>query len=1204
MPFDSAAISQLTGMYQQQSMHSLAYSQQIGMGSGQFGDRMMGGAMNAAGAIGSPAMSAMGTLAPMGISAGLGLGIGASTGIGLPIAAGVSAMQYAGSQMYTGAQQQQSLNAGMRGSFGFQNQYGGQGFGRADMSQVGGMVRSMSEQIGPGGQMASFSELSSIASKMGGMGLAQGVKDVQEFSKKFKETITALKTMAKDLGTSLEGAMEFAQQARGSGVFGMNNAAKFTSMARGTAATSGLAMSEVTSMANIGSQISRSIGGLGRQGAVAGMKTIGQIGTAQQMGILSDEDIYNVTGQTGAEGRQAFAASQMQKSGSFLQSGKGRRMLASMADKNGQLDATGVMMMMSGGMGVQETMSMDKQRVTGAGAPVNRANFIRNEGRLRGQALQEFGAFLPGMQMMQWAQSKGVDVNNMDDRSMLFMQRQLGMGRDEADQAVKMAQNMPRIMEEMRVRQNKDSFMQDYSQSRKGAGIEGLKTRFENARDTVNSKLQKIGQDFFNEGSETIEAFVSKLTGDYKQRFSDEAYNAYRASSMGGSKLASQNFDKYVGKGGLSSGGLGASGIEGFTRGANLSGGRGDTTNNALRGALGDFAGSKLDYLMRGESDASRFSKAGYNVTAKDNAGLSKQLQHFGDIARAASEPADNKYLALGASQPDWIRDGLASGSIAGSGTQRLSSFGDMLNQKGTQAQKDAWNNAKSDSERARIMNGMAQGSGMGAQGGAMALPSATSAFFGNGMTEGQRRDAFAKSFAGDSTANKVGRGLGAGIGAALSGGILSGLGGRIGANLLGDRGRDQALGGFLDSAEASSLVGDLHSSDARTRDAAKLSAQQQMANIQLKKSSGGKLTDDEKAKLIGLGGLMAASEYEAAVLTAGGDPSKLPKGTLEKIAAKFGVSADQIPKMAAASKEIEAQKARENLRGLAIQVGGESEKRLKQLTDAGVARYENGQIVVDPARMSKMGKQSQGIAQALLHATSLEQQASVSAKNNDLQTAYADLTGARDARAATGDTLASMSVAEKRKVAMELSKGGLNEEARGILASAASQDRITKLNRKKGDLTAVSTALGIELDADTMKAMKGATAEEKAKLISQSSGMKGGLSESDLTNVFKDLSSKGGGGKAAQILQALQSTPDFQKGMHDKLEEKQRNENPLQDAMAKSLDDIAKNNQKQVDLLKVIGMHTGDAAADIKKLNSDGESGTKTAEQPGKPGK
>jgi hypothetical protein len=1200
MPLDSSQVAQMTGMYQGMAMNQMAYSNQIGMGGpppigggygGAYGDRMMGSAMNTASAIGGPAASAFGALAPMGISAGLGLGMAASTGIGIPFAAGAAGAQYAGSQMYTGAQQQQALNSSLRGNYSFQNQQGGQGFNRADMSQIGSQMRTMSGEFGPGGQIASFGELSGIAAKMGGMGLAQGVKDVQEFSKKFKETVIALKTMAKDLGTTLEGAMEFAASAKGSGIFGMTNAQRFTSAARGTAAAGGLAMSEVTSMANIGSQISRSIGGLGRQGAMAGMKTIGQIGTAQQMGVLSEEDIYNVTGQTGAEGRQAYAANSMVKAGGFLQSGKGRRLLASIAGKDGSLDEAGVAELMGGGMSIAETMKRDNTMKSSVG----RANFIRNEGRLRGAALQEIGAFLPALQLKEWAESKGVDINNMDDRSMLFAQRQLGMGRDEVDQAVKMASNLPQIMQEMKQRQSKDAYMQSYAQSRQGMGVEGVKQRLNQAKETVNNKLQKLGQDFFNDGSEAIDGFINKLTGAYTQKFSEETEKAYRNMSLGsGSKSANSEMAKFGGMGPGSSSlkGLGSGPAGGLAAFNTRPGG---TVAGLMGGMVGGFGGAMLSSkVLGGLSDADRFKAAGWDTGgAKSNKGLSQMLSDFGDISRAANEPASDKYLAMGGKNAAWVDDAITSGSVSGTGKSRLDAFGKTLLDKGTPEQQAAWKNA-SEPERARMMTALTSSRGISGEGGRMSIPDIQSAMMGSQMTESQRREAMAAAFTGRGTDQKgglIGGALGMLAGSALGpigGAIGSALGGWLGNKVSGDSDRARALGAFLDSKEATNLYSGLR---AGGEDAmrARAKAVNDIADLKSK----GNLGAEDTARLQGLQGSLAAADYDAAMAAGGG---KVSKDALNAIATKYGLAPDQVVSASNAGSDIERGKVRENVRGMLMSVGGQSEKRMKALSESGVASFEGGKVTLKSAAL---GGQAKSVAERLLRATMQEADAGHRAANGDLQGGYDEGRSALDTRMGVGDELNNATVAQKRDIAKSLARAGLGDESSMVFGMASAEDRLKKQTRRRGADAAVAGSLGITLDDDMKKAMKGASAEEKAKIISQAGGITNASNTADIAKALQNIAA-GKTGSAASLIQQVQGSTSYTDAQKEKQMKEAESKDPLMSAVRDSTKKTADFLEQLVTGGKALNVNI---AQDNSKNTPDGESGTAGAPQPGKPG-
>ncbi len=496
------------------------------MVSGTAAETLAGGIMSRGAAVGAPLMSgAMGMMGldplSLGIRAGTAaygsgmVGMAGAAGIGLgvaaPLAIGGIAASYAGNQMMHGAQQQMGLNQSLRSGYNFINGQGGMGFTSQQGFQIGSQIRSMTHDIGPAGEMHGFEELSKIAGNMGRMGFAQNVRTVEDFRNKFKETMETLKKVAHDIGSTLEDAMKFVQSMKGSGIFRTADQLKMSGDIRMAAVTGGIATSEVSAMANIGSQVSRSVGGLGRQGAFGGIRAIEQIGQAQRLGILSEEDVYNATGLSGAEGRQALATSQMQRSASFLRGGRGRRFLASIAGENGELNEDAVAEWMQGGVGTGRTMELAHRNLRGVG----RANFIRNEGRLRGAALEQFGGMAQTMAYSQWLGSRGYDPNGMDDRAMLAFQRFSGMGRDEADAAIKQVQGLPEML---RARQEESRGLgraDELQRRRETTGIAGLEKKIDHAKHAVNSALEQAGSRILQAGQENIEKWFNEIMGIY-----------------------------------------------------------------------------------------------------------------------------------------------------------------------------------------------------------------------------------------------------------------------------------------------------------------------------------------------------------------------------------------------------------------------------------------------------------------------------------------------------------------------------------------------------------------------------------------------------------------------------------------------------------------------------------------------------------------
>lgn len=1220
MPISSSEIAAMNGGFMSQSMGQMQYASMIGQGgsiygtgAGNTGDSIMGGAMNRAGAIGSPLMSgAMGMLGldPMslGLRAGMsafgsGAGLGgaalAGAGVALPVMAAGAGIHYAGSQMFTGAQQQMAMNNVLRQSFNFRNASGGQGFDRSQMSGIGSMMREMSHQMGPGGEIASVSELTQLAGKMGQMGMAQGVRDVKEFGTRFKEMVKTLKSMAQDLGTTLEGAMEFAQAAKGSGVFGMSRTAGFTSAVRQASVTGGLAVSEVTGAASIGSQIARSVGGLGRQGAMAGVRTIGQIGTAQQMGVLSEEDIYNATGLSGAEGRQAFAASQMQRSASWLQTGRGRRMLASMADKNGTLDESRVEQLLTGGMGIAETMSADQQQL----GKVGRANFIRNEGRLRGAAMERLGAFLPAMQLTQWAQSKGIDINNMDDRSMLFAQRQLGMGRDEMDAAMKMVHNMPQIIEAQRRGAADDQYFQQLGQSRKQRGIEGVKNRFDQAKELVNSKLQKVGQDIFNQGAEQIDAFFNKLTGAYVETYSRDVDDQYRAMRGGSASAGARAFG--LGGGGIgrsarmfgSGPGIGAGGGAGglfaqMSAGSNLNlhdallghGASPGGVRGALEGAVGitglRAAGNLGGFLLQGQSDMSRLSEAGFNMSGvNSDATAQAKLNSIQAMRRAAATGFSEGQVKMGAANGDWIRKAYARDEVTGSAEKRMDSFGAAIMSGGSAEMKAAWAAAKTPEQKAQLMANLERGAGIkgeGAIAASLALPEGLRGIeTGKFDSVGAENRAYAHAL-GIGTQKSMGEKVLGGVIAGTASGLLNmipGMGALTGlgtmafqkqinewgagmaGRITGSADKEQATGEFLKGAQGRDLITGLLSGDRETAEAARRGLATDLAS-----NPKDPLREVKQA-------MLDSSDYYNEVVKNGGKPlSDAQKKAWEK--ANPGRSADQAEQGLRGMVQVLDSNQKRDLARAARRAQSDANKQADKLSGLGIYDAASGGLTAaKAAELTKMGGNATQLANLSLGQMKNELALSGSEAGAEGDRALFGAIGKSGEQISS--LLAGMSVAEKRKFAAAMSGSEVGSEAG---RSASMQARLASLSRRGGTAGAAAQILGVEGFSKDQLAKMDLTGGGAAALLAGA-----GITDKSIVSQLQQ-GAKAGQGGLAEALRHIVESPEFREAQKKKQMENAENNDPLQAA-------IKKNGEKANQLLEALVKSNQQAANELAKL-------------------
>jgi hypothetical protein len=454
-----------------------------------------------------------------------------------------------------GMQQQQALNQQLRQNFRFVNQQGGYGFTAGGAGQIGQFMHRQVGQMADVGEQTTFEELGRLAQGMARMGMAQGVRDAKDFTDRFKKMLNSVKEIAKEMGTSLEEAQKVMGGLRQVGIFQPGQAVAASRAIRQGAAAGGLATSEVTGMMNVGAQFSRMIGGRGAAGAVAGANAITNLGVAQQLGIISEEDIYESTGLTGAEGRRAWTQQRLQGTAQFLRSNFGRRLVASMAGERGQLDPASVARFAAGGVSTGETMRMAHEGVRRAGG---QAGFMRYEGRMRGELMRQFGADLPVMAVRGWLEERNLLVNEVRDRDMLGLQKVLRrggvrVGQVELEQMVEQARELPRIMAERRRSGEEQQWAENITRKRRGRGIEGLKRDLEAARTKVQSSLQEAGSSFYQGGAEMIERFVNRLADNYVATYRkdvDQAFQTVRRGGPAGETALARTFGLTRGAGG------------------------------------------------------------------------------------------------------------------------------------------------------------------------------------------------------------------------------------------------------------------------------------------------------------------------------------------------------------------------------------------------------------------------------------------------------------------------------------------------------------------------------------------------------------------------------------------------------------------------------------------------------------------------------
>lgn len=1208
MPLSSSQIAQLNGSFTQQYLQNMQFASMIephGYNFGGYNTRgqaegLAARALNTSSAIGAPAaalgLGLMG-LDPLsmglragGAAMGSGFGLGGAAmvgvGVGGGMTAGMAALGYMGNQVMAGAQQTQQFNNQMRSSYAFFNPNGehGRGFSSSDLRDISGSIRSMSGgniggqfggtssqfDLGPG-----FNELGRLAANMGRMGLADGVRNAKEFTEKFREMMKSVKTIAEDMGTTLEEAQKVMASMKGSGVF--KNQAGVGNAIRGASVAGGLATTEVTGMMNIGSQVSRMFGGTGRQGAMGGIRAIEQVGMAQQIGALSEEDIYQATGLTGAEGRRAMAQQNLIQTGSFLKSAKGRYLLASLAGKNGELDQSSVNDFLTGGMGVNDTRQAAQRNL----GRIGRANFIRNEGRLRGAVMEEFGGLAPAMAMMGWAQGKGIDINSMGDREMLFMQRQMGLGRDEADALVKMTRRLPELLQQRRTSREDDQMVREHGLRAQNSGIAGVKRRLEAARDKVNNEMQKVGQDILNVATDSISAWGNRLAGTYEEHAITGIREAHRAAMMGGRGGAALT-RSLVGNGGFIRN-LGGHGIEG------------------LGGPHEDVGQSRYRERVQDLQFAARLGTAG-----SMDAGLQKLVQGNSlDLQRAYADELSE----LG-------------------GEDRMAGFKRRFGKNTELGRRFREMDARGQAEFMQQMEGQINIKN-GRLSETFQVPGLPELRGGGGpRTEAERQELAGRAMLGlgRGTGARVAEGAGSALGAILGttlgplGTAAGALFGKKGGRMVGDfieemtgsAKRARAAGAFLDDPEMRRIAFDALSG-AEGSEAKMLGAVSNIRGLAAERGGMDKLTEEEKGRLGALETVRLTADLMK-VANAKGGVDKMSPADWDRLIAKrkrvvsemggdpSEVTRESILANAQGVQGAASEQRKEIVQQLASQVGRSARQEMQALQAGGIARLatpigplQAGQKRVEQLELtsdaaSKLRKTGGEAAYQAAQLAMAVQTYGLRAGQAGTDEERAHLIGQQEsAGGKLYEMMAGMDVRSLRALGSQLAGTSVGGQASEMIMRGQA---LEASKRRLGAGGAVAAQLGVSFGADELRGLRGMSAEAQAAAIANRMGVGddksflGGLQEA-----IAAAGKKGGGIQGGALLQRALEQAD--PATRRKLEEAQKGQ---QSPEEKIVDKIGEGNRYLEALVKsnaAAQQKLSEIAGNTK--SPDGEKGEKS---------
>ena len=507
-------------------------------GAGQFGL----GAVGIAGGLGLMGRGASLAFDPIsagmaGFSAARGIGLGMMGGIGVgamaagAVAAPMMFAQHMLSSGVAGAQEQAGINQSL-GQFNFINSSSrsGRGFTRQDSMAIGSMVREL--QAIPE-MMTSMSELTRIMDRMGQTGMMQGVRDAGEFQKRFKETIHVLKDVSKMMGTTMEEAMQAFQESKQAGFYSPQAIRQNIMQRQIVGGLTGMNQQQVSQMQQYGSEVSHQMGG-SRMGGARGITRIaGELGMANQMGLLSNEQLMEMTGQEGAAGIQALAGSLNDAGQSMGRSSLGTAMTLALGEVKdgrftGNMDKDLVQRVRSGQISKSELLRLAHQKSAGRNAKLS---FAAHRQRLTTEMVNSTGVQGISMELGEILGERGFDN---PDALNLVMQR-YGVGEEQANQIIGMMKKMPEIQRGMAEAGTTEARrMAEQAFMRENASWEGIKTKigkkFENA---LSEPFKRFGAHISNSISESVDAFVDDIFGRYQTKVTQLASDTTLKAAMG-----------------------------------------------------------------------------------------------------------------------------------------------------------------------------------------------------------------------------------------------------------------------------------------------------------------------------------------------------------------------------------------------------------------------------------------------------------------------------------------------------------------------------------------------------------------------------------------------------------------------------------------------------------------------------------------------
>lgn len=430
-----------------------------------------------------------------------------------PVMAAWSAARYTAGQIAQGGREEAGMQQMIARNFDFYNPMArsGRGFDTGQMSTITDSIRSIADKD----PFTDLSQLMKVFNDLSQKGMLLNATNPREVASKFKQTTDTLRDIAKVVGTTMEGALQFFDESR---KLGFTTKSDVLANVRNqiVGAGGGLSSRGIAAAQMEGSQMAQAQGYGMREGAILASKSIQSVRDLYTKGMISESDLRDMSG--GAVGEQAYATvgrTLQQAAYNLSHSGVGRVIYAGLAEKDeegkftGRLNQGLLEQFRSGQLSAGDLKQMASKNLRGRAAALSFLNMEKDiAGEFAAGAGPEgWGGVMSAIQSMRPGLSK--------DAVKLLMKKMTGLGRREVETIMKLYETMDqRILDAKDRTANLLIKKREEAEVAQNFSVQGLWTQFKHSVHSVTgAPLGRMGANLYNRAQGAFLSYRDKLLG-------------------------------------------------------------------------------------------------------------------------------------------------------------------------------------------------------------------------------------------------------------------------------------------------------------------------------------------------------------------------------------------------------------------------------------------------------------------------------------------------------------------------------------------------------------------------------------------------------------------------------------------------------------------------------------------------------------------